>query len=144
MAKPKFKKASAVSAREAAQGTKSSPETTGASVRDTPPTAMVEPEVEPRQREMTAEAFLLSVAARTSNPSHANGDEAAQGPADGKRFSAVELTERIKDLVRLAQEQGHLTYSDVNDLLPENVVTPEQLEEVFAKLRSLELEIVDQ
>ncbi|MDB6066707.1 MAG: rpoD [Pedosphaera sp.] len=93
---------------------------------------------------MTAEAFLLSVAARTSNPSHANGDESARGPADGQRFSALELTERIKDLVRLAQEQGHLTYSDVNDLLPENVVTPVQLEEVFAKLRSLELEIVDQ
>ena len=133
-----------MSAREAAQGKNPPPDTTGASVRNTPPTMTIEPKATPRQREMMAEAFLLSVAARSSNPSHANGDESAQGPADGKRFSAVELTERIKDLVRLAQEQGHLTYSDVNDLLPENVVIPEQLEEVFAKLRSLELEIVDQ
>jgi RNA polymerase primary sigma factor len=58
--------------------------------------------------------------------------------------SGFDLSEKIKELVRLAQEQGHLTYNDINELLPENIVTPEILDEVFSKLRGLEIEVVDQ
>ncbi len=54
------------------------------------------------------------------------------------------LSERIKELVRLAREQGHLTYNDLNEALPENAMTPEMLEEIFSKLRALEIEIMDQ
>src|SRR5207244_9304037 len=42
---------------------------------------------------------------------------------------AVELAEKIKDLVRLAQEQGYLTYGDINDGLPEGLISPEALDE---------------
>jgi RNA polymerase primary sigma factor len=55
-----------------------------------------------------------------------------------------DLTEKIKELVRLAQEQGYLTYNDINDALPDNVITPEELDEIYVKLRNLEVEIVDQ
>jgi RNA polymerase primary sigma factor len=58
--------------------------------------------------------------------------------------SGAELSEIIKELVRLAQEQGNLTYNDINDVLPESAVTPEKLDEIFAKLRALEIEVVDQ
>src|SRR3984885_1611930 len=58
--------------------------------------------------------------------------------------SDAELSEKNKDLVRLAQEQGHLTYNDINEVLPDNAITPEKLDEVFSKLRALEIEIVDQ
>src|SRR5471030_2704625 len=58
--------------------------------------------------------------------------------------SDAELSEKIKDLVRLAQEQGHLTYNEINEALPESTLTPEKLDEVFSKLRALEIEIVDQ
>ena len=58
--------------------------------------------------------------------------------------SGVDLTEKIKELVRLAQEQGYLTYGDINDALPDNVVSAEDLDEVYIKLRNLEVEIVDQ
>jgi len=57
--------------------------------------------------------------------------------------SGPALSEKIKELVRLAQEQGHLTYSDLNEVLPDSAVTPEILDEVFSKLRTLEIEIVD-
>ncbi|HUA67184.1 MAG TPA: RNA polymerase sigma factor region1.1 domain-containing protein, partial [Candidatus Saccharimonadales bacterium] len=56
---------------------------------------------------------------------------------------AAKIAEIIKELIRLAQEQGHLTYNDISDVLPDNVTEPE-LDEVFGKLRSLEIEIVDQ
>ncbi len=61
-----------------------------------------------------------------------------------KSTSGVDITEKIKELVRIAQEQGYLTYGDINDALPDNVVTPEDLDEIYIKLRNLEIDIVDQ
>jgi RNA polymerase primary sigma factor len=58
--------------------------------------------------------------------------------------SATELSEKIKELVRLAQEQGQLTFNDISEALPENEATPEKLDEIYSKLRALEIEIVDQ
>jgi RNA polymerase primary sigma factor len=57
---------------------------------------------------------------------------------------AEEVAAKIKELVRVAQEQGHLTYSDIHEVFPEETVTPELLDEVYAKLQTLEIEIVDQ
>jgi len=75
-----------------------------------------------------------------------NGQPAAKKNSDAVLHNGLdaELSEKIKELVRLAQEQGHLTYSDINEVLPENLVTPEKLDEIFSKLRTLEIEIVDQ
>ena len=61
-----------------------------------------------------------------------------------KSSTGIDLTEKIKELVRLAQEQGYLTYDDINEALPDSVVTPEDLDEIYIKLRNLEVEIVDQ
>ena len=71
-----------------------------------------------------------------------NGHGANHRPANGK--GPLELTEKIKELVRLAHEQGHLTYNDINDALPESLVSPEELDEIYVKLRNLEVAIVDQ
>ena len=54
------------------------------------------------------------------------------------------LKDKIKELLRLAQEQGYLTYNDINDALPEDIIKPEDLDEIYSKLRSLDVEIVDQ
>ena len=56
---------------------------------------------------------------------------------------AAVLTAKIKELIRLAQEQGQLTFEDVNELLTEEYSTPAYLDVVFAKLRELEIEVVD-
>jgi RNA polymerase primary sigma factor len=71
------------------------------------------------------------------------GDKKLNG-AVSQNGSGGELSEIIKEFVRLAQEQGHLTYNDINEILPENSITPEKLDEIFSKLRALEIEIVDQ
>src|SRR6185295_14383269 len=61
-----------------------------------------------------------------------------------KTQSGAELTEKVKELIRLAQEQGYLTYNDINEALPDSVVTAEEMDEIYVKLRNLEIEIVDQ
>src|SRR5208282_6073813 len=67
--------------------------------------------------------------------------------SDGHRpfkGSGMDLAEKVKELVRLAQEQGYLTYTDINDALPDAVIAPEELDNLYSKLRILEVEIVDQ
>ncbi len=68
---------------------------------------------------------------------------AAAKPA-GNGQIAPELAEKIKELVRLSQEQGYLTYNDINESLPDNLSSPEEIEEIIIQLRNLEIEIVDQ
>jgi len=69
---------------------------------------------------------------------------AGASPGEVRTHSGLELTEKVKELIRLAQEQGYLTYGDINDALPDNVISPEELDEIYTKLRNLEIEIVDQ
>jgi RNA polymerase primary sigma factor len=64
-------------------------------------------------------------------------------PPTHSTASGVDLTETVKTLLHLAQEHGYLTYDDINDVLPENL-SPEDLDSLFTKLRSLDVEIVDQ
>jgi RNA polymerase primary sigma factor len=66
------------------------------------------------------------------------------GPAAAPNGAArLPVAEKIKELVRLAREQGRLTYNDIDEVLSENS-TPEEIDEIFAKLRTLDVEVVDQ
>ncbi|MEO8206131.1 MAG: RNA polymerase sigma factor region1.1 domain-containing protein, partial [Chthoniobacterales bacterium] len=53
------------------------------------------------------------------------------------------LQEKIKDLLRLAKEQGYITYDDLEEALPDSVNDSETVEMVMGRLRSLEVEIID-
>ena len=55
----------------------------------------------------------------------------------------LDLTAKVKDLVRLATEQGHLTHDDLNDALPDDVISPADLDQILSKLRALEIDIID-
>ena len=57
--------------------------------------------------------------------------------------SGLDLTAKVKDLVCLAREQGHLTYDDLSEALPDNVITPADLDQVLTKLRNLDIDIID-
>jgi len=58
-------------------------------------------------------------------------------------MSRAVKNEKIKELIKLAQEQGYLTYGDVNDVLPDSVVSAEELDSVVILLRGLEIDIID-
>jgi RNA polymerase primary sigma factor len=50
---------------------------------------------------------------------------------------------KIKELIKLAKEQGYLTYGDVNDILPENILSAEELDAILIMLRGMDIEIID-
>jgi RNA polymerase primary sigma factor len=57
--------------------------------------------------------------------------------------TGIDLTETVKTLLHLAQENGYVTYDDINDILPDGL-NPDDLDQLFTKLRNLDVEIVDQ
>ena len=93
-----------------------------------------------------------SLAAETANPRREGNNQTAlaapaaagAGPASPGLAASLLVAQKIKELVRLAHEQGHLTYSDITDALPDALAGPEELDEIYVKLRNLEVEIVDQ
>ena len=58
-------------------------------------------------------------------------------------LSAAEKNLKIKELIKLAKEQGYLTYGDLNEVLPENVLSAEELDEIMITLRGMDIEIID-
>jgi RNA polymerase primary sigma factor len=70
-------------------------------------------------------------------PQNGHVNAAASAPVQ----SSVDLTETVRTLLHLAQEHGYITYDDVNDVLPDNL-SPEDLDALLTKLRSLDVEIV--
>jgi len=80
--------------------------------------------------------------ANSKNPAQKNPNAPEQNPSF-TLSSAVDLTETIKQLLHLQQENGYVTYDDINDILPDNL-SPDDLDELYTKLRSLDVEIVDQ
>lgn len=89
----------------------------------------------------------------TQNPPLINGKQRTTVKINGKtkplltstvRLSEVEISERVKELIKLAQEQGCLTYGDISETLPDSTITEADMEAIYVKLRNLEIEIVDQ
>ena len=83
----------------------------------------------------------------SNDKEEAEGETHVEMPPEEPDFTKDEefnLKDKIKELVHLAQDQGHLTVGDINEALPRDFVTPEKLEEVLKKLKSLEVEIVEQ
>src|SRR3981081_113119 len=55
--------------------------------------------------------------------------------------SGFDLQERLRELVKLAKEQGYLTYDDINEALPEGMADPDEMEQILGRLRSTDVEI---
>jgi RNA polymerase primary sigma factor len=59
-------------------------------------------------------------------------------------YLATEVSAKVKALVCLAHDQGYLTYADITEALPEAWATTDALNEIYEKLQTLQVEIVDQ
>ncbi|HXA14000.1 MAG TPA: sigma-70 family RNA polymerase sigma factor, partial [Opitutaceae bacterium] len=66
----------------------------------------------------------------------------AEQPA-GHDAPTGDMNEKVRSLIRLAKEQGYLTFDDINEALPESVDNPEDIESVISILQNLEIDILD-
>ncbi|MGH8148346.1 MAG: RNA polymerase sigma factor region1.1 domain-containing protein, partial [Rhodanobacteraceae bacterium] len=47
----------------------------------------------------------------------------------------------IKQLITKGREQGYLTYAEVNDHLPDDIVDPEQIEDIIGMINGMGIEV---
>ncbi|MEI6535228.1 MAG: sigma-70 family RNA polymerase sigma factor, partial [Verrucomicrobiaceae bacterium] len=72
-----------------------------------------------------------------------NGRTAALPPPTHTDINSPQIQERLRYLIRLAKEQDALTFDDLNESLPTGFVTPDLLDEIIIRLRSLEIEVIE-
>jgi len=56
---------------------------------------------------------------------------------------AKKSMDEVKQLIDLGKEKGFLTYDEVNDLLPPDIVSSEQIDDVMSMFGEMEIEVVD-
>jgi RNA polymerase primary sigma factor len=57
--------------------------------------------------------------------------------------AATEIQSRIRELIKLAKEQGYLTFDDLNDALPKGITDADELDVILTRLRRMEIDIIE-
>ena len=85
-------------------------------------------------------------AARASSPpaAGASGGEAGGEGEIQIRVNREERSAKIKSLIKLAGDQGYLTYDDVNEALPESVISPDEFDGILILLRGMDIEVIEE
>jgi RNA polymerase primary sigma factor len=55
----------------------------------------------------------------------------------------LEKNKRIRELIHLSSEKGYVTYDDINEILPEEIVSAQEIDSVMILLRGMNIEIMD-
>ncbi len=64
-------------------------------------------------------------------------------PAPERRVMPEERQSQLKLLIALGKEQSYLTYSQVNDHLPSEIVDPEQIEEIVSTIEEMGIRVYE-
>lgn len=59
-------------------------------------------------------------------------------------LTVTEQQERIKELIAQGKEQGYLTYAEINDHLPEDIIDPEQIESIISMISEMGIKVSDE
>jgi RNA polymerase primary sigma factor len=80
--------------------------------------------------------------ARAEDNRSIGNDKAPLRHAPGQPAEKKNMKE-VKKLIDLGKEKGYLTYDDVNDMLPAEVVSPDQIDDVMSIFGEMDIEVVD-
>src|SRR5919206_1933254 len=76
----------------------------------------------------------------THPPSQAGHPHAHAESGSG---SALLKNKEIKKLIDMGVQRGYLTYVEVNELLPPEIITPQAIDEILHLLGENEIEVID-
>src|SRR5215217_4779898 len=117
------------STKKAAHPKKAKPEASAKKVKASKPKAVKPPKAEKKSKKAKKEkavsgvgkisAKLAALLQQPSKPTLKPGQSILDTP---------EGAERLRELVKLAKEQGYLTFDDLNEQLPESVNDPDEME----------------
>jgi len=72
------------------------------------------------------------------------GKDAWHIPAEMPKEDAETRRTRLKNLIKLGKERGFLTYSEINDHLPDDLVDAEQIEAIISTFGDMGIQVYDQ
>ncbi len=90
-----------------------------------------------------SEAKAGSKSAAKPEPKATAEPKAPKADANKRRIDTPEIQEKIRELIKLAKEQDYLTFDDINDILPNDLVDPDDVEAIMERLRNMEFDIID-
>ncbi|HEY2988431.1 MAG TPA: RNA polymerase sigma factor RpoD [Candidatus Binatia bacterium] len=91
-----------------------------------------------RGRPKRAPANAPVARAQTREPAKHEKETSVSDPVAQKK----EIKE-VKKLIDLGKEKGYLTYDEVNDMLPADVVSPDQIDDVMSLFGEMDIEVID-
>jgi RNA polymerase primary sigma factor len=77
-------------------------------------------------------------AEKRPSPSH-RGPEVAGGP----HLTIEEKYDEVRQLINIGKEKGYLLYDEVNELLPSEITSSEELDDLFNTFGSAGIEVID-
>ncbi|MDD4736406.1 MAG: sigma-70 factor domain-containing protein [Kiritimatiellae bacterium] len=60
------------------------------------------------------------------------------------RVNREERNQKIRELVTMAADQGYLTFQNINDTLPENLISPEECDGIIILLRNMVISVIEE
>jgi RNA polymerase primary sigma factor len=146
-AKPAPKTPAKPAAATPAKASKPAPAAKPAPAKSTPPAKTPAKPVatKPAQPEKAGAAAKSSKPAAPAKPATdaPEAKPATKGESGKRRIDTPEIQEKIRELIKLAKEQEYLTFDDINDILPNDLVDPEDVEAIMERLRNMEFDIID-
>ncbi len=79
----------------------------------------------------------------SAGASKPSGKPAAPAAKPGAKGAAEGLAADIKSLIEEGKKKGFITYDEMNRILPDDLVSPEKLDSILAKLDELGIDLVD-
>src|SRR5512144_1628619 len=76
-------------------------------------------------------------AEKRPNPAHRGTD------VGGEHLSIEEKYDEVRQLINIGKEKGYLLYDEVNELLPSEITSSEELDDLFNTFGSAGIEVID-
>ncbi len=98
------------------------------------------------QERLFERLHALGVEVRDDAPAAPTPISSAAIHKDGSTGSIVDTPDvqaKIRELILMASEQGYLTYDDINEVLPNEVMAPEDYEAIMERFRNMQIDVID-
>ena len=108
----------------------------------------------PAKAAAPAAKAVVATPAKTTPPAAKAPVKAGKGKGKEKKDIPAELAAsgddaevrrtRLKNLIALGKERGYLTYAEVNDHLPDEMVDAEQIESIISTFNDMGIKVFDE
>jgi RNA polymerase primary sigma factor len=100
------------------------------------------PAPQPTKSEMAAK--ILSKRAEDAERKKSRNGKHAEAPRELTAADVEARKRRLKQLIVLGKERGYLTYAEINDHLPDDVLDAEQIEGVISMIGDIGIQVYDE